>query len=685
MNSPLTLRRFSGLWNLVLALAVFAIVSACNDRVAGGSNSTETGEEISLTGRVIDKEGSPVAGVRVSLVRLAMADTTDSTGTYHIQGKTTGKTDTLSGALDTLRFVQETRVIASLGVFHWVSAFPDVKIIQRDISGLLTGDPPGFIRVQAILMGDDIPTDHPLTADLFYNAPAQHYSGFFYFTPAPALRNYAVQIRLYDSLQRNVGRSDTIRFNSSAGNVLIPSFDSHNAIPYVYAGRDTTAKVGRSFLLRSTATDAFDGRIVKREWSLDGAPFVPVAGDTTIVLPPVRRPSANRYPAILRVTDDDGNTATDDIRITVTNDNPVITAFRDTSGVAGETLTLKVNATDPEGIKPFYTWQTIGGRLDTTVTNTLTLNLPSTSQVLKVAVTVRDNYDGISTDTLVVQVLSGGTTWTPRVSGTTQKLEAVAWTGSQFVAVGDSAVLTSPDGITWTRRTVSPGSLTTVVWTGAQLVAAGNIVVTSPDGINWTLRSSGNNFRALAWNGSLLIGVSSNGIYSSTDGVSWIQRRNSTSLRAVTWAGSMFVAVGDDGISFVSTDGISWTSQTPSDRRDVMYLAVAWTGTTLVSTTYLDEVYVSTDGLAWTKRYRGPAYFTLDRLFWVANQLIGFGDGETEAGFEDTFANTHMVFSVDQGVSWVTRKTGSKRLRGVASNGSRIVAVGGGGTIETSP
>lgn len=69
-----------------------------------------------------------------------------------------------------------------------------------------------------------------------------------------------------------------------------------------------------------------------------------------------------------------------------------------------------------------------------------------------------------------------------RLSGTT-------WTGSQFVAVGGPGavvspawVFTSPDGATWTSRTVTAtGSylgasytLLAVAWSGTTLVAAGD-------------------------------------------------------------------------------------------------------------------------------------------------------------------------------------------------------------------
>src|SRR4051812_6792240 len=76
--------------------------------------------------------------------------------------------------------------------------------------------------------------------------------------------------------------------------------------------------------------------------------------------------------------------------------------------------------------------------------------------------------------------------WTQRHWRPTENwLTAVAWTGAQLVAVGDSGtILTSPDGITWTNRSSGTDQgLSSITWTGTQLVAVGGLgtILTSPD------------------------------------------------------------------------------------------------------------------------------------------------------------------------------------------------------------
>jgi len=66
-------------------------------------------------------------------------------------------------------------------------------------------------------------------------------------------------------------------------------------------------------------------------------------------------------------------------------------------------------------------------------------------------------------------------------------MRGVVWSGSLFVAVGNSGVIwTSPDGTTWTSRT-TPGTdnMYSVAWSGSLFVAVGNggvIWTASPDG-----------------------------------------------------------------------------------------------------------------------------------------------------------------------------------------------------------
>jgi len=75
-----------------------------------------------------------------------------------------------------------------------------------------------------------------------------------------------------------------------------------------------------------------------------------------------------------------------------------------------------------------------------------------------------------------------GTRWHIHNPGLARGLEGVVWSGSEFVAVGDT-ILTSPDGRAWTVQNPSSAyGLNGVTWSGSEFVAvgAGGILLTSP-------------------------------------------------------------------------------------------------------------------------------------------------------------------------------------------------------------
>ena len=83
-----------------------------------------------------------------------------------------------------------------------------------------------------------------------------------------------------------------------------------------------------------------------------------------------------------------------------------------------------------------------------------------------------------------------GVTWTRQNSNTLFNLYGVSYANNQFIAVGDSVVLSgSSDGVTWSVEDVS-GTLSLplngVCYANGQFVAVGNNqIMTSADGSNW--------------------------------------------------------------------------------------------------------------------------------------------------------------------------------------------------------
>lgn len=183
-----------------------------------------------------------------------------------------------------------------------------------------------------------------------------------------------------------------------------------------------------------------------------------------------------------------------------------------------------------------------------------------------------------------------GTDW-QRITGVTpyETIEASCYGNGLYVLTGYSRFFTSPDGVTWTARTMPKSFYAKdIIWCDALslFVAVGDAdgtdayLVTSPDGITWTERSNPKNIHLLGitYGNGVLVAV---GLYDGTDayfitspdGITWTERSNphttaSTNMKAVVYTGKEFIAIqdsktgttsGNDVPLSYSTDGISWT------------------------------------------------------------------------------------------------------------------------------
>jgi hypothetical protein len=224
------------------------------------------------------------------------------------------------------------------------------------------------------------------------------------------------------------------------------------------------------------------------------------------------------------------------------------------------------------------------------------------------AVAVGDNASGES----IVLASSDGASWTATYRSTdcagvpcasVSQLSKVIWTGTQFVAVGmerlagaqmfHALVLTSPDGVAWTKRAPQTIALSdefygpqmrwvsSIAWSGSTFVLMAidvnwdPVVWTSTDAQLWTLAIGGLPSTAVwpvpltdvTWANGRFVAVDSDGmtggapVFTSVDGVSWEVDRNTADLprmNAITAKNGEFLAVGDS-YKETSSDGLTWT------------------------------------------------------------------------------------------------------------------------------
>jgi hypothetical protein len=294
-----------------------------------------------------------------------------------------------------------------------------------------------------------------------------------------------------------------------------------------------------------------------------------------------------------------------------------------------------------------------------------------------------------------------GELWTERIPPplTVEDLHRVIYAEGLFVAVGgdqsfgqapgsampDSSVsvspyaslLTSPDGLSWTRRSDNRwglSGLNAVAYGNGRFVAlgadcggrgCGAIVLTSQDGVTWT---NGVGFPlaeplvAVAYGNGTFVAVGSSDIVTSFDGVTWNPQPPQPPLADVTFGDGHFVAVGESG-TFISSEGWGW------DLIDVCSFA---------SVTYAHGTFVavgrriistSPDGLVWTRRFEGDVDL---------NSVIG-----APSAFV-ALSRTGATLTSPDGVTWTCANSPGGNAMAYG-NGTLVIAGDGGGIYQTEP
>jgi len=109
------------------------------------------------------------------------------------------------------------------------------------------------------------------------------------------------------------------------------------------------------------------------------------------------------------------------------------------------------------------------------------------------------------------------------------KVNSVAYGNGLFVAVGEG-IATSPDGLTWTNRNITPQyPLNRVIYANGKFTAIGNLGV----------------------------------LYNSTTGTSWTNNKftSSNTINSITFANGYYIATIDGGSIIYSSNGVSWTGK----------------------------------------------------------------------------------------------------------------------------
>jgi hypothetical protein len=328
--------------------------------------------------------------------------------------------------------------------------------------------------------------------------------------------------------------------------------------------------------------------------------------------------------------------------------------------VAGTTLVL----TSPDGI----TWSTA--------------SMPSSAQWQTVAWNGTVFYCK-AYNTTAGATSTNGTTWTAaNFDIKIGRWGSVAWNGSLFCAVQTSvsvgttnAYATSPDGITWTQRTLpSAASLAKIIWNGTIFCAIGggavsNAVFTSTNGTSWSSGSLGVSqaWSSVAYGNGIFVAValtSTTNYATSTNGTSWTGRTLPVIAvcNAIEWNGSVFCIVGNN-ICFTSTNGIAWTQRTiPTGS----WVGLTWNGTVFVAIKTGNTCAVSQDGTVWDI-ITLPISSTWTSIAWDGSRFWMFGNNDVAAVSADGRTWTTVSFT-NESNTWSCAAYGGGVMPVLASN-----------------
>ncbi len=222
-------------------------------------------------------------------------------------------------------------------------------------------------------------------------------------------------------------------------------------------------------------------------------------------------------------------------------------------------------------------------------------------------------------------------------------IENVLWNpqGPEYLAVGGGgAILTSVDGVNWTPR--DSGTVQRLfgsVWDGHQYIVVGDggLVLTSPDGINWTGQVTNTRARLLdiAVNGAgtRYVAVGESGtVLSSDNAIAWeettVISATRPALYAITWHNNRFVAVGSSRAIITSDNGTAWVaSLTPVPGGPILRDIAVNSNSEFVVVGSRGTVFTSSNGSDWQESLiDGHPNASLREVVWAGNRYFAVGD-----------------------------------------------------------
>lgn len=275
--------------------------------------------------------------------------------------------------------------------------------------------------------------------------------------------------------------------------------------------------------------------------------------------------------------------------------------------------------------------------------------------------------------------------WVTITTGTDDWFYGITYGSGTFVTVGNNGtILTSPDGVIWTPKTSGDTyHLNAVAHDGANTFIAvgvnGKTIRSTNNGVSWSPgatayhMATAYNLHGITYGNGYFVAVGNNGtIFKSTDGISWESRQPTLDdLYGITHDGNItFATTGESGTIFTSQNLDTWTPQTSGTTNHLMGVDY---GNMLFTTVGVEgTILTSLNGVNWDTEDPGIT----DWLYGVA-----YGNGYFVAVGQFNGESGTILVSPD-GANWTLIDSGTPYdLEGVTYGSSSFAAVGGYGTI----
>jgi len=268
---------------------------------------------------------------------------------------------------------------------------------------------------------------------------------------------------------------------------------------------------------------------------------------------------------------------------------------------------------------------------------------------------------------------------------------SIAYGNNIFVAVSQTAMAYSTNGITWlpvSFNSINLFSISDIIWDGNRFVVitANRNIFFSSDGINWSEGSMGTaSFypESITYGNNKYIIGGGSGTYKiaySTDGASWdfVTDNAINSVNQyydVIWGKDKFIAVGSSGQAVHSSDGINWTPVADTKFGNYYISGITWGGTTgqekFVAVGNQGRITYSSDGVNWMTVTDSKFGITvISSVTWGNGKFVAVG------------RNGKIAYSND-GENWiaVTNSTFTGYINAITWGNNKFVAVGNQGRI----